>query len=725
VVSALALQEDAPGSLGAALALTEALDAADDPDTRVLALTSYLEQLPEPRPLELRGALARALLDAGAAAPALSLCQELTREAPDDPGPWESLRVAARLLGDYEQVVVACERLAERVNGAQRAALLEEAAAVLHERLERREAAEHLLRAVLTSMPDREPAFERLHDVLVEREDLDGLLALLAQRVAITGSSSERVDLLYERARILRARGERDAALAAAEQLLAEAPQHAGALGLCAEIHATGENWLGAVEALRRLAETELTPAQRRLSLEGAADFLEQKLGDELGAYRELEKLLAHDLADHSVHLRMAKLAESAGLLQPAAAALVRAAALSRGAKRAQLERKAAALYQKVDQPENARSALRRALWAHPSDELALHALYPQLIAPDERERLAARFVEALFVALASDPLDAELQRCLVRTGALLARPVFVIMGLYALQALGHATDDELAAAEGLRRARASRALGASPRWNETNFGLLVPRELSGDVLALGQNLSAAWLEVAPDAPEKHGLRRRSRLGSREPHPLREALKTALAAFGLSLQDSFGSEREPHALYPLRQPGAAQSWVIGREVSARRLRASLLKALPLMAASRAQLLGLWEEDPGKLRARAVLLLGAAGALVNGPLEDEPLSTETAVLAPKLPRARRAALVQAWTRLTDPEEALLQLAHGAVLLGQRAALIACGDLVELTLAHTARAHGAHGYFATPLGRDLLAFWLSPACAELLSESEVSA
>ena len=717
VVAALALHEDAPGTLGAALALTEALDAADDPDTRVLALTSHLEQLGEPRPIELRAALARALLDAGATGQALALCAELTRDAPDDPSHWESLRVAARVAGDYEQVVSACDRLAQFAIGPSRAALLEEAAAVLHERLERREEAEARLRAVLAEAPQHKPAFERLHDVLVEREDLDGLLALLVERVAVSDSSDERVDLLYERARILRARGERDTALAAAEQLLVDAPLHAGALGLCAEIHSTGENWLGAVQALRRLAETELTPAQRRLSLEGCADFLEQKLGDDLGAYRELEKLLAHDLADYSVHVRMAKLAESAGLLQPAASALVRAAALSRGVKRAQLERKAAALYQQVDQPETARAALRRALVAHPSDELALRALYPQLIAPDERERVAARFLEALYLALGSEPQEPELQRCLVRTGALLERPVLVRMGLYALQALGHASDDELAAAETLRKARANRLLGAGTRWNEANFALLLPRELTSEVLELGQSLSAAWLEIAPDTPEKHGLRRRSRLGSREPHPLREALKTALAAFGLSLADSFGSEREQNALYPLRQPGTSQSWVIGREVQPRRVRPALLRALPLMAASRAGLLGLWEDEPTKVRARARLLLAAAGALSDGML-----SGSAATLAPKLPRARRAALTAAFARLQEPETALQQLAHGTVMLGQRAALIACADLVEA--ASLLGSDPAHSLSTTHGGLALLRFWLSPACAELLAQSEVS-
>ena len=62
---------------------------------------------------------------------------------------------------------------------------------------------------MLSESPLRKPAFERLHDVLIEREDLDGLLELLAQRIHVSLAIEERVDLLYEKARILRARGER------------------------------------------------------------------------------------------------------------------------------------------------------------------------------------------------------------------------------------------------------------------------------------------------------------------------------------------------------------------------------------------------------------------------------------------------------------------------------------------------------------------------------------
>src|ERR1700712_3453388 len=95
------------------------------------ALEAYPKHVPAEQATEVRAALARAYLDAGSADAALSLYGELAANLSDDPSYWESLRVTARMAGDYEQVVMACDALANQLAGASRAALLEEAAGVL------------------------------------------------------------------------------------------------------------------------------------------------------------------------------------------------------------------------------------------------------------------------------------------------------------------------------------------------------------------------------------------------------------------------------------------------------------------------------------------------------------------------------------------------------------------------------------------------------------------
>jgi Flp pilus assembly protein TadD len=719
LLHALGLTEDFPSSLGSALALCEALDAADDPDTRVLALDAYAKQLAPEQALEIRAALARAHLDAGSAPIALQLHQELLPSLQDDPSFWESLRASARAAGDFEQVVSACDALAKLLRGPSRAAMLEEAAAVLHERLGQRDEAERRLREVLSESPLRKPAFERLHDVLIERADLDGLLTLLGERIGVSASSAERVDLLYEKARILRARGDRSGALALAQQLLTQDRAHSGALSLSAEILASDEDWPGAVQALRQLSQADLPLAQRRLAIEGCADFLEQKLGDHAAAHHELAKLIELDLADFSVHTRMAELAEQAGLPLPAARALTRAAALSRGAQRAHLERRAATLFLNAASADQARKALERALLAQPLDERAFNLLLAQLTEPKERVRLYREFTDALRSALVNGPgpADAELLRALARAGHGHEDQELERQGLFALEAIGQATAMELAAARTLRKTRSKRI---SARFGDARFTRLLPREINVGLLRLGQALSALWMELTPDTPERHGLRRRSRLGSHDSHPVREPLREMLELFGLHLGDMYISDAEPHALYPLRNSSATQSWVVGRELTFASESITLLRSVPLIAAARAGLLGLFDGDAQSTQQRARLLLVAAGIL-----QDERLNREASGLAHKISQARRQELAQVWAEIGSREDALQRLSRGCVLLGQRAAVVVAEDPVLALNALGLSAEVSDVSLALPKPLELLRFWLSNDCTDLLRDQRGAA
>lgn len=746
LVHALGLLEDAPEALATAVALREALDAGDDPETRVAALHAWLATTPPATAHDVKSALARALLDAGDAQAAQYLLNELLAEAPNDPSHWEALRVAARLSGDFERVVVACDELAKHAHGDARSLLLEEAAAILHERLERLDEAEERLRAVLERSPERKSAFERLHDVLVDQEDLDDLLELLAQRIGRTSTPEEKTDLLYERARILRARGDKTAALASAEELLSGTPAHAGALGLCAEIYASNEAWSSAVDVLRRLSETELTPAQKRLAIEGAADFLEDKLGDHDGAYRELQKLLGLELADLGVHLRMAQLAHDTGAIEASASAWTRAAALSRGVQRASHERRAAALYLTLEQNTQACDALRRALLAHPQDEAAFALLYVNLFDPAERDRLAQEFVDGLWTALASDPSEPELLRALVRAGRMTKRPVLAQLGLFALEALAHATPEERTEAAALRAALPERPRG---RLSDEGFGLLAPAELTPELLRFGQACCAALLTLRPDSPEQRGFTRRMRIAPRVGHPQRDALLAWLQPFGLELADLYVSQIDRRALYPIASTGPVQTWVVGSELTPPFGTREGRRLAPLMAAARAQLSPLAGQDAQAARANLSLPLMAIGVLDPSSRRDPNVAREASLLVSKVTRALRDNLQAAIARVPerprsardrdpaeqvrredvpvlDVEDAVNKLAHAAVTLGRRAAIVGCGELAAAAPdASDAAKPVFKAMLASPSGRELLRFWLSPQCARLLQEVGMSA
>jgi Tfp pilus assembly protein PilF len=715
LVAALGMFEEAPGTLAATLALDESLSATDDADTRVMSLTALLEHLPPAAADGARGALARALLEAGHANQAAQLAKQLVTADPNDLSAWEVLRMAARQTLDFERVVEACDKLAQAAAGSARALLLEEAAAVLHERMGRPDEAELRLRTALDTLPDRKPAFERLHDVLVERENLAGLIALLAKRIAVSSSALERIDLMYERARIVRAGGDRDSALMCANQLLALAPAHPGALGLCAEIHTSLENFAAAVSALRALAEAEISPGQRRLAREGAADFLDDKLRQPGAAYHELVPLLEGSSSDLALHVRMADLAQRGGLIQEAAEALTRAAAACRGSQRAMFERRAAKLLLEVlNQPEAARAAFGRALLADPTDCDAFEALHMSATSTPERLGVDAAFLESLWLALAREPAEPRHLRALARAGRVTGQPVLEQLGLFALVALGLATPDEAAAAAALRDKLPSLPRGVL---NDSTFGLLSPLPSSSPITRFARVACDAWLHVRQDTPEQHGVDRRVRVAKRAMHPVREALRPWLAAFGLELLDLYVSASEPRALYPVQTQGPKQVWIAGRELRTPLSTHARLALAPLAAAARAGLLPVAYGELGEARdlLRAAVRVGRG----TGPSSIEPRATQLfEQFDRKLSRGLRRELEEAASALADPDGTPALIVDATRTLCLRACLIACADLGVALESVFGRERDLEAVLGSKHGLDLLRFWVSADCVTLL-------
>jgi hypothetical protein len=364
---------------------------------------------------------------------------------------------------------------------------------------------------------------------------------------------------------------------------------------------------------------------------------------------------------------------------------------------------------------------LERALMAQPLDERAYNLLLTQLSDPKERSRLYREFTDALRQALVNGPADADLLRALARAAHNHDDAELERQGLFALEAIGHATQLELAAARTLRKTRGKRN---GTRFGDARFTRLLPREINVGLLRLGQALSGLWMELTPDTPERHGLRRRSRLGTHDTHPVREPLREMLELFGLRLGDMYISDAEPNALYPLRSASTTQSWVVGRELTFANESVTLLRCVPLIAAARAGLLGLFDSDAQTMQQRARLLLVAAGVL-----SDERLNREASALAHKISQARRQELAQVWAEIGSREDALQRLARGCALLGQRAAVVVAEDPV-LAL----NALGLHAE-ATKAARDvsislskpleLLRFWLSNDCTDLLRDQRGAA
>ncbi|MGB5350335.1 MAG: tetratricopeptide repeat protein [Polyangiales bacterium] len=359
----------------AAVAIDEVLSPNDDAALRVHALVHKLGHSAALGRGALDAAHCRALVEAGRGAEAVALLSNAVDARPDDLALWETLRSAARQAGDWPLVAQACERLAPFVEDALRGDLLEEAGVVRMDCLQQFQQAEDLFRRALDEDPSRDLAFRRLRDLFVAQEDTEALEVLVAGRLAL-GGPKDRLDLLYDRARLLRGVSDRPGALEVLDELFTSDPAHPGALALAAEVHASLKQWAEAVDCLQRLSRASIPDDQRRVAHLGAAGFLENQLGAKAEALEELRAVEALGLTDAETWTRIA------------------------------------ALEIELGRPEAAADAYRRALEAEPANDTAISGLV-ELVDQTEVETAVARYETAIWSRIGAGELDASLLEAL------------------------------------------------------------------------------------------------------------------------------------------------------------------------------------------------------------------------------------------------------------------------------------------------------------------------
>ena len=428
----------------AAIAADEMLEAGDDAEVRADTLLARLEHSSTATRRGLEAAAGRALTAARRPQEALDVLKAVVASEPGDLASWEALRLAARQVPAWDDVVQACDRLATVAQGDDRNELLEEAGAVLMDHLGSPAEAEKRLQQVVRADRSRPNAYHRLHDLIAARDDAPALLELVSQRIGSVHDSSELERLFYEQARLLRAAGELDKALVAIENLRMLDDEHVGGIALAVEINVSRQNWADAVEGLRDIAASPVPISQKRISRLGAADFLQKRLNDPRGALQELTEIDKLGLADLAIHKRMAALAEEVGDLASAARAYEQAAVASRGDERAALSRKAGELLRtNVKDDAAALTAFRRAFEQAPHDFASAQAIAELLEGDAARRNHAERFEQALRGRLDRQPLELDDLRSFAAIGVWKKSSWLEAAALEALSAMAAATPAE------------------------------------------------------------------------------------------------------------------------------------------------------------------------------------------------------------------------------------------------------------------------------------------
>jgi len=279
---------------------------------------------------------------------------------------------------------------------------------------------------------------------LTERDDTAGQLELVTNRIAVTDEAEELTKLFYEQARLFRAQSDLDGALGALENLLMLDSEHVAGLALSAEIHTAKEDWQGAVAALRDLAQTDIPGAQRKLARLGAADYLENKLGDAQGALDELLTIETEGLAGPAIFVRMAKLYEKAGKLAQCVRSLRKAADETQGKTRAEHLRQAGKLLESNGDRGMALQLFREVQALVPTDLPAAEALARLTDNTSERQQQLLTFENAVRAEVTSTPDAAAPYRKLRASARLRSDADLELRAASSLAALGLADATEV-----------------------------------------------------------------------------------------------------------------------------------------------------------------------------------------------------------------------------------------------------------------------------------------
>jgi hypothetical protein len=503
----------------------------------------------------------------GASEDAMVCFEKVTKARPDDLVAWEGLRSAAEALGDVEQQATACTELGELCNDDAKGAYYWELAALFAlDALEDEARGELALERAFARDPQRKVAFDRLFRRVRQRAESDKLLSLITRRLEVAGEPDEIAKLFWERARVLRQKGDRDGAVAALENVTMIEPDHVGALALKGEIEITQSNFAEAAKCLSRLALLDDAPAQQRLmSGVAAVDLYENKLDDTPRALEVLLALHKSGLSTLPVRERMARAAAKATSWETATEILeelMKERATKEG--RVEAARLSMAIWRdKIKDTPRADKAVTKLLEESPDDSEALDLVLEANFPAPLKKALLTRGRAALVEALAKDPIDRERVARLTKMAKVLADWPLRQATLGALAALSGADamiEQELGALDG----RVSRLPQVAV--DDATIGMIGDPEDRGAIPQLFANLAEALSEALGPSLEGLGVTKKQKVDPRAGLPLRNEIAAWAGALGLGEFDVYVGGKDPNGVQGVA--GEVPSLVVGTAMRA-------------------------------------------------------------------------------------------------------------------------------------------------------------
>ena len=648
-----------------------------DPRRRIQAMSEFMPLLDTTDKTVARNLVAYNCLAAGFTEDALNHFKTLVADDSRNLGAWEGLRLAARIGRDPVSMAEACEGLGDNYQNANLGAeLFEQAASMWLDELGNDARGERALARAVARDVSRFSAFDRLFRRVRDKNDGPRMLELIDARLDVSDDVDELVKLHWERARVLRAVGDREAALTALENVTLLEPDHVGALALAAEISIAANRFAEAAKFLDRLARLESAPSKQRLmSGVAAADLYESKLNLPELAVSVLLVLAGADLNTPAVRERLARAAARSENWDLAGEMLLDLAeSRESSAGRVEAARLALSIFRnKLESPDHALSAIRRLFAEIPDDAEAIDILIERPFSDEQNRELCEGALDALRARLLEQPLDPESIDRLAQLAAILDDAPVRQTALGALLAIDAGTPEMVSELEALG-SRAARL--PSIALDAVCFSDLAEVGDEGPLADLFVNLAPWFAEALGPSLSALGVTKKQRVDPRSGLPVRNEIAAWAGALGLGEFDVYVGGVEPDNVVGI--PGDPPSLVIGTALHAPLVpQHRQLVARELYAIRRGTSI-LRHRTAAEIAALVVAVCRVADVPISAPpyaLVDE----FSRLLQSVLPRKIRKLLPSWCSRISESSVDPLEWHAVATSSMDRMAVLAAGDV----------------------------------------------
>ena len=537
-----------------------------DPRRRSAALRGASTALGEDAALDALALAGWSDLAAGDASAAVAAFRQVAEARPADITAWEGLCAAATQISDGLTAATASAKLGELIQDDARAAEKWEHAGLLFiDVVGDEDQGDQALLAAFDRDPRRGVAFDKLFRRMRAREADDAVLELAVRRLEVAEDGAEIIKLYWEQARVLRKKGDYDAALDALGNVTMLEPDHVGALALTGEIHIKKGSYPDAAEALARLAgRPDAPPQQRLISGVAAVDLFEKRLGQIDRALGVLVELHQAGLSTLPVRERLATIAARARAW-PDATAMLEELMVERDSPEGRISaaRLAMAIWRdEVRDPGKARKAVTKLLGEAPADAEAVDLLLSLKTDEPWVKTLLTTSRNSLVSRVGGGKLDSDAVARLARIARSLADAPLVQASLGVLVSLGR---DEPGIAEELAALDQRVAKVPQIQIDEMVLAAIGDPQDAGPLGRLFAVLGETIGEALGPSKDALGVGRKERIDPRSGLPLRNDVAAWCGALGLGEFELYVGGRDPNGVQGVA--GEIPALVVGPAVT--------------------------------------------------------------------------------------------------------------------------------------------------------------